>query len=107
MTLLRGAPVYRLIPSFVPLSWSKRKDLAVRQLVDLCMELDIDVLQTTTGFENAEIVSLAAEALGIPWTYEVRGELEETWISKQPSELRSLAQASDFYRMARKMKRRP
>lgn len=98
---IQGMPVYRLIPKLIPLLSSRRKAKAVRQLVNLCLELKIDVLQTTTGFENAEIVSLAAEKLQIPWTYEVRGELEETWISKVPDDLQYLAQSSDYYRKAR------
>lgn len=97
-----GVRFYRLVPGFISPFRSTQKSNAVQQLVDLCLELKIDVLQTTTGFQNAEIVSLAAQALNIPWTYEVRGELEETWVSKQSPENKHLAQRSDYFRMARK-----
>lgn len=99
---INGIEFYRIVSRLISFSPNKQKRIAIRQLTDLCLELDIDVLQTTTGFENAEIVSLAAADLGIPWIYEVRGELEETWVSKQAREDRYLAQESDYYRSARK-----
>lgn len=97
-----GVDFYRLVPGCISFSKGRQKRDAVRALVDLCLELNIDVLQTTTGFENAEVVSLAAEAVGIPWTYEVRGELEETWVSKHSNEDQHLALESDYYCSARK-----
>lgn len=96
-----GVKFYRLVPNIISLSRGKQKQRAVRQLVELCSKLEIDILQTTTGFQNAEIVSLAAKALDIPWTYEVRGELEETWVSKFSNEDEQLARKSDYYRLAR------
>lgn len=37
------------------------------------------VLHTTTHFVNGLAVREAAESLGLPWVYEVRGSLEDTW----------------------------
>ena len=37
------------------------------------------VLHTTTHFVNGMVVRAVAEALGIPWVYEVRGQLADTW----------------------------
>ncbi|WP_166969652.1 glycosyltransferase family 4 protein [Brevibacterium atlanticum] len=38
-----------------------------------------DVLHTTTHYVNGLATGAAAKATGLPWVYEVRGVLEETW----------------------------
>ncbi|GAA4283368.1 glycosyltransferase family 4 protein [Brevibacterium daeguense] len=40
---------------------------------------DAKALHTTTHFVNGVATRAAAEHLGLPWIYEVRGVLEETW----------------------------
>ena len=40
-------------------------------------------LHTTTHFVNAVAVRAVAEAYGIPWVYEVRGQLADTWASQR------------------------
>lgn len=39
----------------------------------------VDILHTTTHFVNGLATGAAAKAIGVPWVYEVRGVLEETW----------------------------
>ncbi|MDA0624951.1 glycosyltransferase, partial [Acinetobacter baumannii] len=70
-------------------------------LIECARELDARVLHTTTDFKNAQIVSRAAEKLGVPWVYEVRGELENTWLSKVQEEERGIALQSEYYKLAR------
>lgn len=41
------------------------------------------LLHTTTHFTNGLVTRTAAESLGIPWVYEVRGSLENTWASSR------------------------
>lgn len=43
------------------------------------------VLHTTTDFSNALAVQAVAKAVGIPWVYEVRGQLADTWLSTRPA----------------------
>lgn len=43
------------------------------------------ILHTTTDFSNAIAVKAVAEATGIPWIYEVRGQLADTWLSTRPT----------------------
>lgn len=43
------------------------------------------ILHTTTDFSNALAVKAVAEASGIPWVYEVRGQLADTWLSTRPT----------------------
>lgn len=42
-------------------------------------------LHTTTHFVNGTATRAAAEALELPWVYEVRGVLEETWAASRGS----------------------
>lgn len=41
------------------------------------------LIHTTTHFHNALVAQALAKYWQIPWVYEVRGVLEETWLSKQ------------------------
>lgn len=60
------------------------------------------VLQTTTHYPNAVVVREVAEALGLPWAYEVRGMLEQTWVAGLDSDAaRERAAASERYRLTR------
>ncbi|MFL4480115.1 glycosyltransferase family 4 protein [Paeniglutamicibacter sp. ORCA_105] len=47
------------------------------------------VLHTTTDFSNALAVMSVAEAFGLPWVYEVRGQLADTWASTRPESAKS------------------
>lgn len=53
------------------------------------------ILHTTTDFSNALAVKAVAEVTGIPWVYEVRGQLADTWLSTRPSECKE----SERYRL--------
>lgn len=41
--------------------------------------LQVNLLHTTTHYVNGLVTGSAARAVGLPWVYEVRGVLEETW----------------------------
>lgn len=92
---------HRLLSAKYPMSLLERDQLAVDMLVEQAEEFEATVLHTTTDFKNALIVAKAAERLGIPWVYEIRGELESTWLSKQPDHLQGQAASSEFYRLTR------
>lgn len=53
------------------------------------------VIHTTTDFSNALAVKAVSEATGIPWVYEVRGQLADTWLSSRPSD----SMESERYRL--------
>lgn len=91
----------RLVPATYPSSLLQRDELATQMLVKRARELGATILHTTTDFKNALVVSHAAQELEIPWVYEIRGELESTWLSKQPAQLQDEAARSEFYRLAR------
>lgn len=54
------------------------------QLVKLVTSLQPAILHTTTDFSNALSVRAVSESTGLPWIYEVRGQLADTWASTRP-----------------------
>lgn len=92
-----GILYHRLLPDRFPTDIVERIDLAVDMLISKARELNISLLHTTTDYTNAIIVSRAARILGVPWIYEVRGELESTWLSRLPRLEQETAKESDFY----------
>lgn len=61
----------------------------LQQQVDLMAniveEFSAGVLHCTTNYTNALMTDALARGLGLPWVYEVRGMLEETWAAGQKS----------------------
>ncbi|WP_279402195.1 glycosyltransferase [Arthrobacter sp. JCM 19049] len=83
------------------LSFPARTDLKGRlqqqsdELMKLVTASRPSVLHTTTDFSNAVSVRAVAHATGLPWVYEVRGQLADTWASTRPDS----AQDSERYRL--------
>lgn len=98
-----GITYSRLLPVRYPRRLMKRYDLACDMLRNWVVENKIDILHTTTDYNNALVVSKVAEQLGIPWIYEARGELENTWLSRIPTDRQGVARKSEFYTAARSM----
>ncbi|UZD62682.1 glycosyltransferase family 4 protein [Brevibacterium sp. JSBI002] len=63
---------------------------------------DVQILHTTTHYVNGLATGAAAAAAGLPWVYEVRGVLEETWAAAgaNPAE-RSARRASQRFALMR------
>ena len=99
--VVEGIPYFRSLPRSYPGSLIERLEAEVDLLVGQAREFGADILHTTTDYNNALVVAEAARQLGIPWVYEVRGELESTWLSKQPAERQKSLVKSDFYQLAR------
>lgn len=60
------------------------------------------VIHTTTHFTNGLVARAVAEDLGIPWVYEVRGSLEDTWAAARGSaEDRDAARNSERFQLFR------
>lgn len=95
-----GITYEHLVPVVYPRTLQERGNLAVQELVRIARKQKSTILHTTTEYKNALIVSRAAAQLGIPWIYEVRGELESTWLSRFPAEDQSQAKQSDYYQLA-------
>ncbi|MGV0353212.1 glycosyltransferase [Corynebacterium confusum] len=72
-----------------------------KHIVKLANEVGATVIHTTTDFKNALAVSRAADELGIPWIYEVRGEPEATWLSTPALDGSERRENAVYYRMCR------
>lgn len=92
-----GIEYARMVPWVYPATEEKRIEKAVRFVVQESIKRKTQILHTTTDFKNGLVVAEAARRLGIPWVYEVRGQLESTWLSKFPAELQEKYSTSEFY----------
>ena len=84
LEVIDGVHYHRISPASLPRTASGRLQLQAEQLLALCLRVRPAVLHTTTHYVNAMVVREVAETLGIPWVYEVRGQLADTWASRRP-----------------------
>lgn len=78
-----GVVYHRLLPAKLPHGMAARLQLQAEETLQLALVLRPTVLHTTTHFVNALVTAAVAEALGIPWVYEIRGQLADTWLSSR------------------------
>lgn len=71
-------------------------------IADQALKRRVDLLHTTTHYVNGLATGAAARAIGLPWVYEVRGVLEETWAAagSTPAE-RTARRASQRFALMR------
>ena len=74
-----GIQYRRLLPSRLAPTMDARLQQQAEELLKVALEFRPSVLHTTTHFVNGLVVRAVAEALDIPWVYEVRGQLADTW----------------------------
>lgn len=89
-----GVRYRRLVPAHMARTANARLQQEAEELLRVALEFRPEVLHTTTHFVNGLVVSAVAQALGIPWVYEVRGQLADTWASTRADE----AKSSERYR---------
>lgn len=76
-----GVDYLRQIP-LRPLSTpTARLDDQASWLASQAQNRGAQILHTTTHYVNGLATGAAARAAGLPWVYEVRGVLEETWVA--------------------------
>lgn len=90
-----GIRYQRLLPGTMAQNIDARLQQQAEELLAVALDFKPSVLHTTTHYVNGLVVRAVAEALGIPWVYEVRGQLADTWASTRGPEARS----SEKYRM--------
>ncbi|MBR7742600.1 glycosyltransferase [Phycicoccus sp. BSK3Z-2] len=93
-----GVPYHRLLPPRLARLPEQRLEQTAAEVARLARTQHADVLHTTTHFVNGLVVEAAAHALGRPWVYEMRGQLERTWVAGHPAAERDDAAASERYR---------
>lgn len=90
-----GIRYHRLLPAMLAPSMDARLQQQAEELLRLALEFKPAVLHTTTHYVNGVVVRAVAKSLGIPWVYEVRGQLADTWASTRGPEARN----SERYRL--------
>ncbi|RBP62935.1 glycosyltransferase involved in cell wall biosynthesis [Brevibacterium sanguinis] len=74
-----GVDYLRHVPLLPRPTPTLRLEEQAERIAELAEERNVDVLHTTTHYMNGLATGSAARAIGLPWVYEVRGVLEETW----------------------------
>lgn len=82
--IVAGIEYQRCLPFPAQQDFSGRIQQQADDLLNRVIRQKPSVLHTTTDFSNALAVKAVAEATGIPWVYEVRGQLADTWLSTRP-----------------------
>ncbi|MFI2565641.1 glycosyltransferase family 4 protein [Paenarthrobacter sp. NPDC018779] len=90
-----GVRYQRLLPSQLSKSMNGRLQQQSEGLLRIARDFRPSVLHTTTHFVNGLVVREVAQALDVPWVYEVRGQLADTWASTRGPEARN----SERYRL--------
>ncbi|KWZ73231.1 glycosyltransferase, group 1 family protein [Winkia neuii] len=100
---LGGVEYGRILPGRWPAFLPARLQAQAEALAQQANTFAPNVLHTTTDFKNALMTRAVAERFALPWVYEMRGELESTWLSKLPPAAREGGQRTWQYRtLARK-----
>ncbi|PYI68803.1 glycosyltransferase WbuB [Arthrobacter livingstonensis] len=84
--VVEGVTYRRMIPVALAATSDARLQQEAEQLLDIAYEFRPAVLHTTTHFVNGLVVGAVAKALDIPWVYEVRGQLADTWASSRDAD---------------------
>src|SRR5699024_5724782 len=84
-----------LLPPQLEMHFDKRLPPYAEMLLQYVLWNRPALLHTTTHWTNAVVVKAVAEAVGIPWVYEVRGQLADTWASARDA----AAVDTDYYQL--------
>lgn len=74
----------RLLPPSLAETSVARSGQQIAGLTAAAIEERPSILHTTTEFVNGVSVLAVSNELNIPWVYEVRGQLADTWLSASP-----------------------
>ncbi len=97
-----GVRYERLLPARMPVTAVDRSTRSIDLLLPLARALGATVVHTTTPFGNGQGARALAGELGVPWVYEVRGLLEQTWVAGRPdAAARGRATASERFALLR------
>jgi glycosyltransferase involved in cell wall biosynthesis len=95
---IQGVPYYRLLPDLpFGLPLDRHLELNVNAASELTEELAPSVLHAASNHLNAQTALALRDRYSLPVVYEVRGFLEETWLSKMGTG----AAMSDRYQLSR------
>ena len=92
---VEGIGYQRLLPSQLAMHFGDRIQQNAEMLLEYVLKRRPAMLHTTTHWTNAIVVEAVANAVGIPWVYEVRGQLADTWASTRDDD----AVETDYYQL--------
>lgn len=81
-----GIRYARTLPSSLPRTPEGRLIAEVDRALQIVDEFRPHVIHATTNYVNALVAQAVAEATGLPWVFEVRGLMEQTWIASRGTE---------------------
>ncbi|MCO4276563.1 glycosyltransferase family 4 protein [Pseudarthrobacter sp. HLT3-5] len=93
--LVDGVRYRRLMPARLADTPAGRLQQQAEETLRLAQEFRPSIIHTTTHYVNGLVARAVAESLGIPWVYEVRGQLADTWASTRGPE----AKDSERYKL--------
>ncbi len=96
-----GIEYHRLATARLPLSIRDKVAAQADRVTLLADRFGTQLLHCTTDYTNALVTAAAARNLNLPWVYEMRGQLELTWITSRPQALQGPAAASERVRLLR------
>ncbi|GAB4095145.1 glycosyltransferase family 4 protein [Brachybacterium horti] len=97
--VIDGIRYRRTLPATLGATPEERLDQEVAGALRLVAEFRPHVLHATTDYRNALVAQAVSAATGIPWIFEVRGLMEQTWIASHRSEeTRAVAARSEKVR---------
>lgn len=94
-----GIEYHRLLPSSLPALPHDRLEKHAQMLSELVAQQNPKVLHATTNYANGLVAQAISHAHGIPWVYEMRGQLEKTWVARQTPENQDTASHSKRYKL--------
>lgn len=95
-------PYHRLLPYTLPRLADEALDQGLEQALHLTEQLRPAVLHAASNHINGQLALGIRAATGLPVVYEVRGFLEETWLSRRDGSAQD-AGRSDLYRRSREL----
>lgn len=93
--VIDGVPYDRLRARRLAQWADKRLEQQVELTSRLVVRFSPHVLHTTTDYTNALVTQALAARHGLPWVYEMRGQLELTWVANRPEAFREAAAHSE------------
>ncbi|GAA5022871.1 glycosyltransferase family 4 protein [Terrabacter aeriphilus] len=94
-----GVIYRRLVPGRMAPTIEERLYQTVEMLLPHVERFRPTALHTTTHFPNALVAQAVSAATGVPWVYEVRGQLEKTWLASRPADEQAAALQSERFRL--------
>ncbi|WP_172797103.1 glycosyltransferase family 4 protein [Devriesea agamarum] len=87
---------HRILGARLPETTTQRLQAQAEQIAQLVEKYRPHLLCCTTNFTNALVAEAVARHTGLPWVYEVRGLMEQTWVaSKRDDRARARAASSE------------